>query len=1125
MKKRIISIMLIVTMLVSINPMSSTVFAKGSDLIQLTPRETAQTPIEDDAIRYSILTLDYSGSMDGTPLTKLKESVTVFVDDIAQSSGTNYVAVVAFSDSSRVLSDFVDVSDATAATELKNAVNNYYDGRGTNTYDALISVEVLLDAITEEDVIKNVVLLTDGQPDSEYSAKNAAQSLKDKGYYIYSLGFFHSINSPTRERAFLQDVQNAGYYEVIDPNELSFAFGQIIQQITKTTGTFTYASPVKQSSDELVHDFNETFIYDDAYFSDDAHIYNPHLATMSLCFELSAWNSNDTGRDANHPKLSSNYANKSVNAQELLKKIGFSGIAVNEWFTEKPEMDSIGVIGASKSIRAKNQDYTLIAVAIRGGGYESEWASNFTMGTTGQHEGFREAKENVLAFLRAYVAHYNITGDIKLWLTGYSRAGATANLVAGALDDAVFSGNTGTLGNSTILTNNDIYTYTFETPKGALLRDNIVATSKYIDGKLTGSGKYGNIFNYINPNDFVPYVAPEEFDFGRYGVDVFIPTKLTSSQYTPMRNSMVDDYYHKMNTGGNAKPGYRYSLDEFTKYNLDWNKVIIWGWDTGISTPEWTSSVVKANNTDPTPWGNYIEGVVGILANDFFINRNIYALLNEKGVRLTMGTLNSGVTDIFIAKVSDHTWDIVKEFLFGLITGGPEGAKLKVAELLSKYLVESWSEAGLPAPSISDIASISITLGEAIGVILMNTEIAATVIKNFGNIPQAHYPELCLAWLQYEDLYYGANAQEELRRDGFYRVIRINCPIDVEVYSNNVLVASIIGDESQNINNSSIVASVNSDGEKLIYLPPDANYDIQMTATDDGIMTYTVQEKNVGGSGASRIVNYYEIQLVNGDTLRGTAPLSEEDNIVEYKLFGNGGQEIIPNEILTGENVQAAQYIATVTTQGDGITIGGGKRYKGEFTKLTAIPNDGYKFVGWYLNGNLVSLDNNYRFCVLSDVIYTAKFEVSNDSSNNSTNNSSNVTDNIINNSNISIAPPTYTETTPITDPFVYEATFNDTPVGTILGPDTTDDGKLDQTIANAVIYARNKTLKSGDKFVIMEGVTAKDDGGKGKDLTKKITLSGIINTKVPGKYIMHYKVRGQNGNIVSKDVTITVVK
>ena len=33
-----------------------------------------------------------------------------------------------------------------------------------------------------------------------------------------------------------------------------------------------------------------------------------------------------------------------------------------------------------------------MAVAVRGGGYESEWAGNFTLGKSGQHYGFAQAK-------------------------------------------------------------------------------------------------------------------------------------------------------------------------------------------------------------------------------------------------------------------------------------------------------------------------------------------------------------------------------------------------------------------------------------------------------------------------------------------------------------------------------------------------------------------------------------------------------------------------------------------------------------------------------------------------------------------------------------------------------------
>ena len=130
----------------------------------------------------------------------------------------------------------------------------------------------------------------------------------------------------------------------------------------------------------------------------------------------------------------------------------------------------------------------------------------------------------------------------------------------------------------------------------------------------------------------------------------------------------------------------------------------------------------------------------------------------------------------------------------------------------------------------------------------------------------------------------------------------------------------------------------------------------------------------------------------------------------------------------------------------------------------------------------------------------------------------------ISSNQPINIAPPIFPNVTPVTDPFVYEEKFNETPVGTIIGTDTSNE-KIDETLLDAVIHAKNKTLKVGDKFVFMEGVTAKDDGGRGKDLTRRVTLSGHINTKVPGKYTLLYKVKGQNGNIVPKYITITVVK
>ena len=132
----------------------------------------------------------------------------------------------------------------------------------------------------------------------------------------------------------------------------------------------------------------------------------------------------------------------------------------------------------------------MIALAIRGGGYEAEWASNFTIGISGQHDGFNTAKNNVLDFLKTYIDEQGIIGSVKIWITGYSRAAATANLLAGAIDDGE------TISTDISYSCDDIYAYCFETPAGALVDD------------VKRKTRYNNIFNIINSSDPIPYLAP-----------------------------------------------------------------------------------------------------------------------------------------------------------------------------------------------------------------------------------------------------------------------------------------------------------------------------------------------------------------------------------------------------------------------------------------------------------------------------------------------------------------------------------------------------------------------------------------------------------------------------------------
>lgn len=108
--------------------------------------------------------------------------------------------------------------------------------------------------------------------------------------------------------------------------------------------------------------------------------------------------------------------------------------------------------------------------------------------------------------MKQYISKQGISGQVKIWVTGYSRAAATANLVSGELDKVI------ALGNDISYQRKDVYGYCFETPAGALSEE------------VNGDSKYDNIFNIINQSDPVPYVAPAAMGFGRYGIDRYLPS-------------------------------------------------------------------------------------------------------------------------------------------------------------------------------------------------------------------------------------------------------------------------------------------------------------------------------------------------------------------------------------------------------------------------------------------------------------------------------------------------------------------------------------------------------------------------------------------------------------------------
>ncbi len=272
-----------------------------------------------------------------------------------------------------------------------------------------------------------------------------------------------------------------------------------------------------EKTDSGTVDRDAIFYYSDGMFYGNPYEYNDHLATASWVLAFAGSYLREGGGHAD------SYKYKHACGRQFLSDIGCpdENIYVNDSMTQKPGLDTIGVTIGSKNLQAyevgtnklKDNGDVLIPVSVRGGGYEAEWASNTTLGTgdarKGEAQGFSEAADQVMSEIDYYIAKHGLeeklaNGQVKFWVTGFSRAGATANLVSKRLVEKYAAG--------TQDKPNQVFGYPCEPPKGGTDK------AEQLDPE-----KYYCIHNLINDGDMVPLVAPGEMGFKRYGVDHYIP--------------------------------------------------------------------------------------------------------------------------------------------------------------------------------------------------------------------------------------------------------------------------------------------------------------------------------------------------------------------------------------------------------------------------------------------------------------------------------------------------------------------------------------------------------------------------------------------------------------------------
>ena len=634
------------------------------------------------------------------------------------------------------------------------------------------------------------------------------------------------------------------------------------------------------------------FYYTDDYFKKPATKYNQSLATMSLCLALSTYQDEDE-------KI---YDKNVKNVKNLFGKCGFVIEGADSTFQQKnydikTGTDTIACSFANKKIG----DSTLVAVAVRSGGYGAEWASNLTLGLSGDHAGFDDASSKVYKYLADYVNSRNITGKVKFWITGFSRGGATANLLAAKLDNTIDSHPKITY------SKDDVYAYTFATPAGAVKSNN------------PHSKKYNNIFNIINFHDLVPLVAPSQFgwSFDRYGITKVLPFSESNKGAVKFQQKMIK-YLNGM--------GYEYKADKFKSYI--YNFMLGYGYNSPLG---YATAIEQKNNHDTLGVFNrkFIKSVATQIGG-----RPAYVLSYELELRSFVSKNAVGIANGVLSEV--------------------ERSKL-----------------------------ITLLLGES----TWHPHLTATAIKNFDLLTVVHSENAnYLAWMMCMDKNYDPSNHEYFT-NGDYRVVKVNCPVDVNVYDeSNNLVASIINDVPQQIDGSTIISSIDENEQKVVYLPVDGEYRVEVKARENCQTTYSVDEYTGFSSDLSKVVAYQDVDMKKNETLISNVDsytneeISDEEGTtngssVDYNLELNN-KELAPEVNATGEEIKNVTYTVNVSyDENQGAASAGGEFTAGDFCLLTATAKEGFAFDGWYIDGKKVSSDVSYRFAVKSNVNVEAKFK------------------------------------------------------------------------------------------------------------------------------------------------------
>ena len=488
-----------------------------------------------------------------------------------------------------------------------------------------------------------------------------------------------------------------------------------------TNASYQHVVPNDYKGSNLDYD-KDTFSYRDSYFNQSSYDgFSYDITQFSFALAFAGLGTSQRGKE------------QSANLKGIFGKIGCSSSSYVSTFDETPGINTIGYFFASKDVTLNGKNYKMVFVVIRGGNYKTEWAGNFYVGSSGEHQGFATAANTVYTKLTDYIAQKCAGKDLKILICGYSRAGATTNLLAKRLDEAALNGSI-----SHIVPEN-IFAYGFEVPMGAV---NDV-TTKYQGYTLTD-----NIFSIVNESDFVTKVAPAAYGFRRYGKTVYVPQNSTATENSDMCR-YFSEYFSTKNPNGRLDVTYSIADNQSAVLENLFRRL---------------TAVFKTRKDYTNRLQSMIMEIMGKKETTAGIDLKI-VLHGIPGVTLSMNIPNDLENSSFVDNIGIYD----KYKLYLMLRGAISITGIDIEAPYSKLeLTKEESSAVLKCLDAvvvgicgqdrvsrywNTLSSLPVVLGEAYA---RREEISAAIggiLKEVGDlvlpaIAQGHYPEVCSSWLK-----------------------------------------------------------------------------------------------------------------------------------------------------------------------------------------------------------------------------------------------------------------------------------------------------------------------------------------------------------------------------------------